>query len=451
MIYIFFLLILFVHLFILSHIQFTAWPEMFTYPYLLNNGFKLYQDIGFPYQPLLPLILNSVFNLFGFSLSVLQLFTWSLVMINDFFIFLIAIKIMGRKYATLTPLILYAVLQPLAEGNMLWFDLATTPLILLGVLLFLQFKSYRKYFLLGIALSLSFFIKQQTGILYLVLITYLALRKRMREIYHILAGSTLPAISILIYVILNGTLKDYVFWTIEVPIIWYPKFPGYTDLPSIKETFLVGLFFIPIFISSIKLLRKDTSFGIVLTLFLGAFLAAFPRFAFFRFQPALALYVVLLMYIIPDLKMKTRFLLFTIVILIFCLLLKNNLQLLNLPARFYGVAEYRISQNMGNFVTSGQTIYLLNEHSLFYVLTNTIPFKPWIDNYVWYMEIEGMQDKVINGLIKNPPDTIFRKSPLTGNWYSLGTYEPKKIVEYIEQNYRKIDVIESEIEVWRKN
>jgi len=55
------------HLFILIHLQFTSWPEMFSYPYLLNNGFNLYKDIALPYQPLLMLILSVVYKIFGYN------------------------------------------------------------------------------------------------------------------------------------------------------------------------------------------------------------------------------------------------------------------------------------------------------------------------------------------------------------------------------------------------
>ncbi|OGE38261.1 hypothetical protein A3F00_02965 [Candidatus Daviesbacteria bacterium RIFCSPHIGHO2_12_FULL_37_11] len=451
MIYIFFLIIISVHSLILSNIQFTAWPEMFSYPYLLNNGFKMYKDIGFPYQPILPLILEFVFRIFGFKLLSLQIFTWLIILINDCLIFLISLKLTGKKILSVIPLAIYVLIQPLAEGNMLWFDLATTPFILLGVYLLLKLKSTINYFLFGLMFSIAFFIKQQTGILYLLLISYLILSKNFREMFYILAGSILPAIFVLFYVIFNGIISDYIFWTIEVPVLWYPKFPGYTDLPSIKEALFVGILFIPVVYSGFKLLGKDTNFTVVFFLFTGAFIAAFPRFAFFRFQPALALYVVLLMYIIPVLKIRFRLIFYSIAILVFGLLLKNNLQFFYLPARFYGDSEYKTSQNMGNFVSHGQTLYLLNEHSLFYILTSTIPPKPWIDNYVWYMEIEGMQTKVIDGLNKNPPKIIFRKNPIAGNWYNLGAYEPKKIVEYIEQNYQKTAIIESEIEVWKRN
>jgi len=37
-------LMLFIHLFFLINLKFTAWPEMTSYAYLYNNGFTLYKE-----------------------------------------------------------------------------------------------------------------------------------------------------------------------------------------------------------------------------------------------------------------------------------------------------------------------------------------------------------------------------------------------------------------------
>lgn len=440
------------HFVILINIQFTAWPEMFSYPYLLSNGFKLYQDIALPYQPVLPFILEKLYKFFGYNLSVLQAFTWFVILINDILIFLISIRLIGKKLISLVPLAVYVLFQPLTEGNMLWFDLATTPFILLGVLLLLFLKNYKNFFWFGFFLSLSFFIKQQTGILYLLLIIYLIFKKKFNEVFYIFAGSIVPIIFVLFYILLNGTLKDYIFWTIEVPLIWYPRFPGYINSPSIQDTIIIALLFTPIILAALKLLKEfDIAFGVTFFLFLGAFTAAFPRFEFFRFQPALILYIVLLVYILPSMKQKVKILIISAIVLSMALLLKANLHLFGLPTRFYGEREVLVSQKIKQIVEPSDKIFILNEHSLFYVLGGFFPPKPWVDNYVWYMEIEGIQDKVIEGFKKDPPRLILRKPTQNGNWYDLRTYEPKKITEYIQKNYEKVDNIDKDLEIWERH
>ena len=115
---------LIVHVFLLSGLRFTAWPEMLSYPYLRNNGYLLYKDMIHPYPPILTMVLSIVYKLFGYKLIVLKIFTWLIILVNDILIFLVAKKITKSvKYSVLS-LISYILLQPFLEGNQLWFDLA---------------------------------------------------------------------------------------------------------------------------------------------------------------------------------------------------------------------------------------------------------------------------------------------------------------------------------------
>src|SRR3989344_9384315 len=99
----YFLLVLLLlgHLFFLGNMQFTAWPEMLSYPYLVNNGFKLYSDLVHPYPPLLTYILAVLFRVFGVKLIVLKIFTWLLLLINDVLIFKIVGKLARNTFLSL--------------------------------------------------------------------------------------------------------------------------------------------------------------------------------------------------------------------------------------------------------------------------------------------------------------------------------------------------------------
>ena len=447
--YIFALSLIGIHLFLLINFQFTAWPEMLSYPYLLNNGFNLYKDIALPYQPLLPLILANVYKIFGYNLSTLQNFTWFLIILSDVLIFLISLKTLGKKFISLVPLVLFIPLQSFSDGNMLWFDLAIVPFTLFGIFLFLYLDGLKKYFWLGAFLSVAFFIKQQTGISILFLTIFLLCKKCFRELLFVFLGSLPLFIFVACYIVLSGIIYDYIFWTFMVPLYWYPKFPGYTNLPLLRDLVILLLLFLPGTIFTFKFLTKsDNNLWVLTALYLGAFFSAFPRFGFFRFQPAIALYIVVLAFVLSRVRKKE--ILIIPIILVQALLLKINLPTLNYPTRFYSEKEINLSKSIATLSYPNEKIFILNDSSLSYVLSSRLPPKPWVDNYVWYLEIAGMQDKVIQGLINDQPKIVFRKSPLAGNWYDLGTYQPKKVVSYIEQNYRKIDMI-GDIEVWIKN
>ena len=449
--YLFFALILIVfHLYLLSRLQFTAWPEMFSYPYLLSNGFDLYKDIALPYQPLLTVLLSLIYKISGYNLITLKIITWAIIVGSDLLIFIISHKLIKEKFLSLVPPALYVFVQPLTDGNMLWFDLATVPLLLSGSLLFLKFEGYKKYFWLGFFLSLAFLTKQQIGIAYFLLIIALLFKKRFKETLYILIGSLIPACLIFLYILFSGTTKDYIFWTIEVPLYWYPKFPGYINFPSMQEIIIIALLILPGFFAILNNLKKlDLRFMIIFLMFLGAFFSAFPRFNFFRFQPALALYIILIIFLITKLKAKQIIFYSMPVILSILLLFKINSHQFNQTTRFFSEEDRELSSEISDMTGPTDNIYILGGSSTLYVLSNRLPSKPWVDNYVWYLEIEGIQDKVIDGFKKNPPAVIFRKIPNSGNWYDLGTYQPKKIVLFIEQNYQKMAKIK-DIEVWTK-
>jgi len=129
-----------IHLFFLIILRFTAWPEMVSYPYLLNNGFKLYTDFIHPYPPALTLALAGIYKTFGYNLQALKVFTWLIILANDILIFAIVKKLTKDSLFAFVSVGFYVIFQPLLEGNQLWFDLAIVPPLLLGVLFLLKKK-----------------------------------------------------------------------------------------------------------------------------------------------------------------------------------------------------------------------------------------------------------------------------------------------------------------------
>ena len=436
--------LLVLHLLILTHLQFTSWPEMFSYPYLLNNGFSLYQDIALPYQPLLMLILSFVYKIFGYNLLTLQIFAWMLILLSDILIFLISKKILGFKLSNLAPVLLMVLITPIASGNTLWFDLATIPFILLAFLASL----YNKFLFMGFFFAAAFYIKQQTGLAILFLSIYFLFSKRFKDLFGFILGFLALSLLVLAYIIYNGIFQDYLFWTILVPLYWYPKLPGYANIPSPSQLITTILIFLPGLVLAIKDLKKSQeNMKVIFISFLGLFLVAFPRFEYFRVQPAFAAFFILNAYVFKKEHIKIVLLPFLLAIVI---LVRGNIKTFNLPARFYGPEEMKLAEGINKEAKPGDKIYLIGVPSIEYILTNHLPAKPWVDIYVWYLEIEGLQEKIIKGLDLEKPQVVFWKTPIPGNWYDLGTYQPKMIVEYIKSNYQKTGNLNEDIEIWKR-
>lgn len=131
-VYLFLLILLGIHIFLLFNLKFTAWPEMLSYPY----------------PPVLTFVLSIIYKLFGYRLIVIKVFTWLIILANDILIFKIVNKVVNSEQWSVISVLFYALIQPFLEGNQLWFDLAIVPSVLLGLLFFLN----KKYFLSGVSL-----------------------------------------------------------------------------------------------------------------------------------------------------------------------------------------------------------------------------------------------------------------------------------------------------------
>ena len=120
-------------LFFLANLQFTAWPEMFSYAYLRNHDFLIYRDMIHPYPPLLTIVLSWIYTIFGYHLWVLKAAAWTVAISTSVLVFLITKEITKKNQSALISLGLFVFFQPFLEGNMLWFDLAIMPSLLLGL------------------------------------------------------------------------------------------------------------------------------------------------------------------------------------------------------------------------------------------------------------------------------------------------------------------------------
>jgi len=441
-----------IHFLILKTITFTAWPEMFSYPYLINKGFLIYKDFAHPYVPLLSLILSCYYKITGLSLISNQLFTWNLILINDVLIFFIAKKFLKNLYI-LAPVSIYILLQPIFEGNMLWFDLATTPFILTSFLCLLYIQnSPKKFFWFGFSLSLALLTKQQSVVLILPIALLLIVDKKIRKFWgYFISGLTVPASCIFLLLLTQGILKEYFFWTLEFPLIWLPSFPGYAELPGLKNTLiLTTLFGLSSFFLIKNILKTDFFEKIILISIIGTVIMSFPRFSYFHLQPAIATLAVFSVVVLRK-NPKMAILLLTPVIATGLLLWKDYRPFIGVEkARFYDKQDISLANFVSQNSRPDEAVYFLGPHSLVFVMADRIPPKPWIENFVWHFEIPGMQKNQISGFEKEKSTVIFRQGPISGSWYDLGTYQPKEITSYIENNFEMTAKNESGIEVWKR-
>lgn len=456
----FFSIAVILHILILSNLQFTAWPEVLGYPYLFANGFSLYKDMIVPYPPGLIWILASIYELFSYNPEVLKYFTWFLIISIDLLIILIFENLKIGKTAFFF-FFLYIFLQPFLDGNMLWFDIATTPFLLLAFIFSINFsrnKHYKDIFWIGLFLGLAMLIKQIAIVYFFAFILwYLFFLTKKKKLFHPLIffslGLGIPMGFLLLSLNIEGVIWDFWNWTVFYPLTQWSKFPGYVAFEISRRTFVVlVLLFLPL-LGLLLIKRKNYKEIFVLTiLFFGAtILAIYPRFSFFHFQPSLTLLIVFLAQLFTILGNKIRPYYTVLVISCFSLViyLLSKQTIFSTEIRFYGEADKKLVKKIIQENSSNEKIFLLGPNSSSYALTGRLPPKPWADNFGWYLEIPGVQEWVIEGFVKSPPKTIYRTTPFPGNWFDLGAYQPKKILAYINDNYTLKERFEN-TEIWTK-
>lgn len=432
------------HLLLLANLQFTAWPEMLSYPYLRNNGYLLYKDMVHPYPPVLTMVLAFVYKLFGYSEIVLKTFTWSLILFSSFLVWLLSKRVTKSNLMASVSLGIYVVTQPLLEGNMLWPDIAIVSPILLGAMFLIN----KQYLWAGIFLALSGFIKQTGGLFYLSTLAYLIVTKTSwTHIKMFLIGPFIFAVPLLVRLLQEDALQGFLNWVVIYPSLYWSKFPGYVQMAVSKsQALIVTLLVSPLLISGYK--NKNREWQILL-IFMGlSLISVYPRFSFFHLQSLIAFSAVAFGLAWSSSKQTARIALLACVLLLLWRVSPGARYEWGRETRFLGENDKKLASEIFNNLQGGTSIYLLGLNSNLYQLTNTLPPKPWLDNFGWYLEIPGVQEETLSRWEQNPPQTIFWKKPNSGNWYDLRAYQPAEVVEYINTNYIFEKDLNSEIQIW---
>ena len=446
-----FLLLIILHLFLLANFRFTLWPEMVVYPYLLNSGFSLYDEILNPYPPALILILSTFSKIFGYLPKPYEMLTWAIIISTDFLIYKISHKLSrSLKLASLS--LLFFIFFSIPFGiNGLWFDLIQTPLILISFYFFYQYLQLKKIEYLSTALILSivaFYIKQQVLPFLLIMIFFPVLFRKVskKHVLKVLSFTLLFFILLLAsHVIIFYKLKslnDFIFWVFVFPFTKAPRMPGYVDFLSLKQlTIVLSLFviFIPIIFTKVK---RDFKMIIITAIATTTF--AYPRFDYFHLIPTLALLSIVSGQNINFIKRSSSLIKLVVLIAIVNLMVfsfRNYSKDFRKETRFFEKEIFSTAKILSIYTPKSYPIYIQNGPDQLFPLANRFPPKPWADEFPWYLEIKGVQEKIIEGLELSKPSFIVYQPYSEGQKYDLGVYKPHKLSGYLDKNYQDFSKI----------
>lgn len=398
--------------------QFTAWPEMLAWPYLILNGFLPYRDIAIAHNPLLIFILTIYYKIFGVGINQLQIFTILLICVNELLIYWVIKKLYTKKIAIFS-LIIYTILLFIYDGYGLWFDLSLVPF---AILLF-YFVKKERWLSAGIIFTLGFLTKQ-TFVYFLIPILI-----NKVDIKKFAIGTLVTLVIPVILFAYLGILDDYYNWAVVFGIFYLPHANGQVLLPTLKQLIISLIPFSPL-----------PFIFYLLPWAIAGVMGVYPRFELFHFQPALPFLASAIALAFENKKTK----IYSVVIIMFLMILfgRNLIRQKNLETRFYENDVKKVVSVLSNRYPLITNIYVINYWDNIYALTNTIPPKPLIPYIPWYLSYAKNYQLIINNLQRNIPEAVVVNDRQHLNF--------EKLQIFIERYYR-CNVVEKQVEVCFKN
>lgn len=406
-------------------INFTAWPEMLAWPYLILNGWLPYKDIAIAHNPLLIAVLALFYKMFGVGILQLKLFTWILIFLNSFLTYFVTNKFWNKNKAILAS-ILYLLLCIIYEGNGLWFDLALVPFALL---LYYLVKT-QKYVLAGIVFALGFFTKQ-TFIYFLIPLLLSEIKDKktlLTRSEKFLKGSVVIGILFLLIMFVFGIADDFYLWAIKFGIFYLPGAEGQVLIPTLKQLIFSIAPFLVLFFNFT-----------LLPWILAGIAGIYPRFELFHFQPALPFLAIAVSNIIFS---KQKILIKSIIVVfIFAFLFLGLKRQIGTNTRFLEPEVIKITDEINK--VGAKDIYIINYWDNIYALTGTVPAtKPLIPYIPWYLNYQNNKELIINDLKLKMPKVLVVNERNKLNWVEL--------TNFIERFYL-CDFVNNKLEICYKN
>jgi len=423
--------ILAIQVFLLINLKFTAWPEMTLWPYLITKGWLPYTNIAIAHTPLMLIDLSIFYKLFGTGIWQLKLFTWILILLFDGLVFYVVRKIWNTKTALLA-LGSFVVWNLFYDGNGLWFDLY------MGILAFCSFYFVRKkdWFWTGVFWALAFFSKQ-TAIWFLLPIGYSLIKSLgfgFKNVWKVVKGVLVVSALFVLISLVFGIMSDFWNWAVKFGVFVLPKSQGQIQLPDLK-TLLLAAFPFSIFLLLSREIRK-TNLDLFFWGFAGV-LGAYPRFELFHFQPSIPFLAIISALVFVEIKKTVK----PVKIFVVLYILISTYLFAAYFMRNYREGTRFFEANVSSVVSfvkyntgAGDRVFVLNWWDNIYGLTDTLPaVDPWVPQLPWYMELPGIQERMVADLENNSPKLIIY-SPYNG--FGLSSYIPEEVYNYVMENYK---------------
>ncbi len=463
--------------------------ELWNYNFARNmaDGLIPYKDFNMVTTPLLPMISAVFLKIFGNELIIMRLVETILITTIFFMCYkILELLTKDRKISIIATLIVTYIFN-----QILSMDYNYANLLIALIITFIELKNTKektliyepkKDLIIGIIAGVTILFKQTTGIcIALATIGYKILAVRSKEEFKEfikiaairIAGVIIPVVFLIIYLAVNGALKDFVDYAIMGIGTFENKIPYKIFYKRQKVlAIVIPIALIIMFIKSIR--NKDNKILILFAYAVSTFVVAFPITDEVHFKVGSLITIIGIAYMLNQVYLKCAEknkmisqILYSIicgVVVGLCIYRISNC-MPNMKQwvlgeketelqHFYGIMEDKEMKTaickVGDVIkekrAQGKNVYILDAEAALYM----IPLDTYNKDYDMLLKGNiGVKDEQgIVERIKTEENAVYliRKSKYLKNWQ-----HPQQVTDYVEKNFEKsgevhiFDIYEREI------
>lgn len=432
-----------VHAFVLTKLIFFPYPEFFIYPYLTNSGLLPYKEIMDQHFPGLMFFPVNFANLGMGGAESSRVWAIGVVVVIHILLFLVGRRIFNSEKLALLGNLIFFIWHPFFEGWVLWID-SFLPLFLLPAFYFsyraVDIGQKRNFFLAGVFFGIGLLFKQIVFPIAVVVLFFLLLKqKKLSGVLWFISGFIPLPLLMVIYFWKIGVLGDFWYWTIVYNLTVFANYgmkaPFFSGIVRVVAVFGMILF---------SWFHRKRGLAFFITLFvLGGLTAAYSRFDFVHFQPALpfvALGTILALEWLWE-KQKIRFVVGIYVIGSIFFLGTFYRGHIGEKVMFFDTEIQQIAEKIKEATNPGEHIFIYGPPAHLYQMTKTLPAgNIYIQQFSWFLVVS--EDLILNSLKKDTPRLVVADRTMSVDGQYLINFSPK-INSYLLENYVTVDKIGS--------
>lgn len=439
-------------------------PRVIAQPWFLQNGLKLYEQIGDQHMMLLPLLFVPLRLLVPDGLQLAKLVLVSLISLSTLLTFVAGRRTagwLGGSIAAIVAALFFVAWSPAFTFGKLWHETFLAPIYLLLLLFYdpsAPRRSSTSLLFIGILGGSAVLIKQQAAVVFAAFVLWTAFttwrvhhskRDLVREAALLILGAVLPFLAFIAYQYAQaGTLRSFWYWAVT-----YNLTSDYRTMaarsPTVAQIKLIfaSLLLLPAVIvymrdQKLKGNKMWLSLGWGLVLLVTSSMTAYPRFELFHFQAALPvlawLSAVPLAVALPPRNPGRSFAAGIIVTLlaISLIIAAPAYRPVVKAGQAQKIWEYSdlvpLAAEIRQQIGPDDCIYLFPDDEAtanLYYLTRCLP-RFWVFTYPWYM-VDPVRQRILAALEEDPPQWVVT---FPGRW-EIEEYAPE-VMGYLEDHYR---------------